>query len=90
MANLGSLYRDGRGVTKDYAQAKTWYEKSANLGRTFGMMRLGDLYLQGLGVPKDPAQARKWYEMAQAAGDTTAAKAISDMDNPKNDNAKKK
>ena len=83
MANLGSLYRDGRGVTKDYAQAKAWYEKSANLGRTFGMMRLGDLYLQGLGVPKDPVQARKWYETALAAGDTTAAKAISDMDNPK-------
>ena len=88
MANLGNLYRDGNGVTKDYAQAKGWYEKSANLGRTFGMMRLGDLYLQGLGVPKDPVQARKYYEMALAAGDTTAAKAISDMDNPKTDNAK--
>ncbi len=83
MANLGNLYRDGRGVPKDYAQAKTWYEKSANLGRTYGMMRLGDLYQQGLGVPKDPVQARKWYEAAQAAGDTTAAKAISDIDNPK-------
>jgi TPR repeat protein len=83
MANLGNLYRDGRGVPKDYARAKAWYEKSANLGRTFGMMRLGDLYLQGLGVPKDPVQARKWYEAAQVAGDTTAAKAISDMDNPK-------
>jgi TPR repeat protein len=95
MANLGNLYRDGRGVPKDYAQAKAWYERSANLGRTFGMMRLGDLYLQGLGVPKDTVQARKYYEMALAAGDTTAAKAISDMDNPKtdspkNDNAKKK
>jgi TPR repeat protein len=90
MANLGNLYRDGRGVPKDYAQAKSWYERSANLGRTFGMMRLGDLYLQGLGVPKDPVQARKYYEMALAAGDTTAAKAISDMDNPKTDNAKKK
>jgi TPR repeat protein len=90
MANLGNLYRDGRGVPKDYAQAKAWYERSANLGRTFGMMRLGDLYLQGLGVPKDPVQARKYYEMALAAGDTTAAKAISDMDNPKTDNAKKK
>jgi TPR repeat protein len=82
MANLGNLYRDGRGVPKDLAVAKAWYEKSANLGRTYGMMRLGDLYLQGLGVPKDPVQARKYYEMAQAAGDTTAAKAIADMDHP--------
>jgi TPR repeat protein len=88
MANIGNLYRDGRGVPKDYAQAKAWYERSANLGRTFGMMRLGDLYLQGLGVPKDPVQARKYYQMALAAGDTTAAKAISDMDNPKTDNSK--
>jgi TPR repeat protein len=83
MANIGNLYRDGRGVPRDLAQAKVWYERSANLGRTYGMMRLGDLYLQGLGVPKDPVQARKWYEAALAAGDTTAAKAIADMDNPK-------
>jgi len=54
------------------------------------MMRLGDLYLQGLGVPKDPVQARKWYEMAQAAGDTTAAKAISDMNSQKSDHPSQK
>ena len=77
-------------VTKDYTQAKAWYEKSANLGRTFGMMRLGELYQQGLGVPKDLVQARKYYEMAQAAGDATAAKAISDLDSAKTDSSKKK
>jgi hypothetical protein len=90
MSNLGNLYKDGRGVAKDYVLAKTWYEKSANLGRTWAMMRLGDFYLQGLGVNKDPVQARKWYEMAQAAGDTTAAKAISDMSNQNSDHPAKK
>jgi TPR repeat protein len=76
MKNLGNLYRDGRGVPKDYAQARQWYEKAAAGGQTVAMVQLGELYRQGHGVPKDIAQARQWYEKAAAGGDASASKAL--------------
>ncbi len=30
--NLGVMYRDGSGVSRDYAQAFAWYRKAADLG----------------------------------------------------------
>ena len=32
MNSLGNLYFNGNGVTKDYAEARKWYEKAAAAG----------------------------------------------------------
>jgi hypothetical protein len=66
MLRLGMLYEAGRGVERDYAEARRWYEKAAGLGDWPAMMSLGRLYDRGLGVPKDAAQARAWYQKAES------------------------
>ena len=53
MAGLGWLYQSGRGVPRDYATAREWYEKAAAKGNGAGMANLGWLYRDGLGVPRD-------------------------------------
>ena len=32
MYNLGQLYEKGWGVTRDYTQAREWYQKAADVG----------------------------------------------------------
>ena len=50
MKELGNLYYVGNGVTKDYAEAKRWYEKAAAAGNSTAMSNLGNLYDAGNGV----------------------------------------
>jgi TPR repeat protein len=72
MNTLGWLYYNGEGVTKDYAEAKRWFEKAAAAGNVNGMINLGDTYRDGLGVTKSVADARSWYQKAAAAGSSDA------------------
>jgi TPR repeat protein len=76
MLRLGMLYEAGRGVERDYAEARRWYEKAADLGDWPAMMSLGRLYERGLGVPKDASEARAWYQKAESrkSADTIAAR----------------
>jgi len=59
-SSLGSMYMDGRGVAKDYAQALFWLRKAAEQGDTGAYARLGVMYANGWGVAKDCTQARVW------------------------------
>ena len=72
MANLGLLYRDGLGVTQDYAKAREWCEKAADKGDAGAMVTLGLLYHNGQGVAQDYAKAREWFEKAADKGDASA------------------
>jgi TPR repeat protein len=81
MANLGNMYRDGRGVSKDPSEARKWLEKSAATGQVYAMNSLGKMYQDGLGVPKDATQARKWYEMAASTGDESAKASLKQLGN---------
>ncbi len=60
--SLGDMYRDGKGVTKDSAEAVKWYRKSADQGNVEAQVRLGFL-------SKDSAEQVKWLRMAADQGD---------------------
>lgn len=65
---LGNIYFFGRGVTRDYTLARTWYEKAAAAGDSEGFHFLGLIYERGFGVPADVKTALDWYHKGAAAG----------------------
>lgn len=67
--NLGILYRDGRGVERDYGQAAVWFTKAAEKGQHYAMRDMAWMCRDGLGMEKNMEQAVAWYEKAMAAGD---------------------
>ncbi len=74
--DLGTLYADGRGVTKDPGQADLWFRKAANQGYAIAQYRLGRLYDATHGGISDDAQAAAWY---QKAADQGLAEAQNDL-----------
>ena len=66
--NLGVLYRDGRGVAQNYAEAAKWFRKAADQGNAQAQTNLGAMYGTGRGVAKDYAQAVAWYRKAADQG----------------------
>ena len=69
---LGTMYRMGLGVEKDYAKAIEWYRKSAEQGDAFAQGNLGVMYRDGLGVEKDSAKAVGWFTKSAEQGDAYA------------------
>jgi Sel1 repeat/Caspase domain len=61
---------------KDYAQARTLYEKAFAGGYAMAANGLGNLYSDGQGVPKDMAQAAQWYKKAADAGEPATMDAL--------------
>jgi TPR repeat protein/energy-coupling factor transporter ATP-binding protein EcfA2 len=72
MAQLGWVYSQGYGVTRDYAKAREWLEKAASLHNADAMTNLGWLYQNGWGVARDYAKARELYETPPADGSADA------------------
>jgi TPR repeat protein len=73
---LGGLYYEGRGVSKDYAEALKWFRKSAEQGFGAGLYSMGVMYFYGLGVKQNYAEAYFWFLLADTAGyDIARAKA---------------
>ena len=71
--DLGILYEDGLGVTRDIDRALAYYRRSAMLGSPKAMFRLGVLYWLGApGVPIQRDEGRRFLSMSAAAGDTDA------------------
>lgn len=66
------IYFEGKGTAKDYAKAKTYFEKVAVKGNDDAMNALGYLYHKGLSVKKDNIEARYWYKKAADIGNTNA------------------
>ncbi len=64
--SLARLYRQGRGVTQDYAKAVRWYRKAANQGYAGAQASLGFMYDKGQGVPQDYVEAHMWFNLAAA------------------------
>ena len=62
MNNLVLLYLHGKGVRRDYAQARRLFEQGSALGEPSAMNGLGAIYKDGDGVPRDPGMARQWFE----------------------------
>lgn len=69
---LGTLYRTGDRVEKNYNAAISWYEKAAKNGYAPAMFNLGNMYRLGVGVSSDNTVAIKWYIRAAELGDSDA------------------
>jgi TPR repeat protein len=70
--NLGVMYREGQGVTKDGVQAASWFRLASDQGAVLAQFSLGDIFKNGEGVPQDDAQAVHWYKLAAEQGHVQA------------------
>ena len=66
--SLGVAYADGRGVERDYEQARIWYTKAAEQGYINAQYNLGVMYENGQGVDTDYALAFNWYKQCVERG----------------------
>ena len=62
--NLGHLYANVRGVSKDYQQALHWFRLAAEQGVAGAQYNLGVMYQEGLGLSKDLQEALRWFRLA--------------------------
>jgi TPR repeat protein len=58
------MYKDGRGVAKDYKNSLRWLRISANQDEHISELAIGDMYITGQGVLKDMGKARFWVSKA--------------------------
>jgi len=71
---LGCIYeRGGNGVTRDYATARHWYERSLNEGKSVrAALALGKFYYMGLGVPVDFKKSYSYLAKLENSTDAVA------------------
>jgi len=63
---FGQRYYHGQGVPQIFAEAASYYRKSAELGYSKAQLNLGALYENGEGVPKDHNEACFWMALSYA------------------------
>ena len=68
------MYRDGRGVPKDYTEASAWIRRAAEKGNAEAQFNLGLMHFYGHGVAKDMDEATKWWGRASEQGNVNAKK----------------
>ena len=78
-ALLGSMYHQGKGVSRNYIEAVKWYRRAAEQGDAFAQSRLGDMYRWGEGVARNYAEAVKWYRRAAEQGYAWGQDSLADM-----------
>lgn len=66
--NLGVLYLEGHGVTRNLDQARDWFFKAAQKRHPEAQYNLGHMALSGMGLKKDPDAALKWWQQAAEGG----------------------
>jgi TPR repeat protein len=66
---LGSMYSNGRGVERDYAEAFHWFLMAAERGDAYSQSHLGYSYEMGIGAARDEKVAAQWYAKAADQGD---------------------
>lgn len=69
--DLGCLYHDGRGVTKDPAQAKEWFIKSADQGNADAQFILWFWFLSPENISEGMKWLRKAYDQGHALAEVT-------------------
>ena len=71
--NLGVMYSNGVGVTRDYKAARNWYEKAAANNYSLAQFNLALMYFEGLGMPKDLEKSYIWNTIAEYNGNMQAS-----------------
>jgi len=69
---LSVMYRHGKGVPQDDAEAVRWYQLAAEQGHARAQANLGFMYSNGNGVVQDYAEALRWYQLAAGQGNASA------------------
>jgi hypothetical protein len=73
MIYIGQMYERGLGVPRDYSEAQSWYQRTADRGDSWGLYRIGLLHMTGgPGIAQDCNVAREWLQRAAAAGNSSA------------------
>jgi TPR repeat protein len=76
---LASMFIDGKGVPKDYAQAMTLCQNAAKQNYGPADYCVGFIYQHGLGTELDLKEAAKWYEQGSKRGSVPAIMALAEM-----------
>ncbi len=76
---LGLLYANGKGVTKDDAKARQWYEKAAVQGHTEAQVNLGILLMYARGGQQDYKMAVYYLRLAANQGNDLAQRRLGQM-----------
>ena len=63
-AELGVLYKSGRGVAKNDVEAFKWYKKAAEQGQETVQSDLAICYIMGAGVPRDYVEGYAWLSLS--------------------------
>jgi uncharacterized protein len=75
MLDLSRLYRLGRAVPKNEANARSWLEKAIALGSTPALKALGDMLAE---QPGNEQRAAELYRLGWRAGDSEAGLALAE------------
>jgi TPR repeat protein len=76
---LGTMYSNGEGVSRDPAEAAKWFVRAAERGKAEAQFALGMMYLEGVGVPADETLAFGWLLGAAEQESTHALNAIGEL-----------
>jgi uncharacterized protein len=76
---IGLLYANGKGVTKDDAKARQWYEKAAVQGHTEAQVNLGVLLMYARGGQQDYKMAVYYLRLAANQGNDLAQRRLGQM-----------
>ena len=60
--NLGVMYAEGKGVSRNDSEAVKWFRKSAEQGNSAGQSNLGEMYRDGRGVTPNDEEAVSWFQ----------------------------
>ena len=69
---LGTMYSEGQGIPRSYAEAVKWYQLAAYQGHSGAQNNLGMMYADGKGVRRNYTEAYVWVSLVAAKGDTFA------------------
>ena len=70
------MYRFGKGVEEDYAEALKWYNKAAEQGHNQAQFYLGEMYANGVGVKQNQVKAKELFNKSCKQGYKTACKVL--------------
>lgn len=74
--NLGTMYSQGKGVSRNYELAAFWYRRAAAQGDARAFYNLGIAYEHGRGVDQDDRTALDWYRRAAVQNVVQAMNAV--------------
>lgn len=69
---VGARLAEGKGIDQNFADALSWYQRSAQKGFAQAQYRLATFFERGLGTKADVARASVWYKRAAEQGNVKA------------------